>query len=114
MKLSQNPPNTSSSPDKNNMEKVCRHARVRVVAREDDAEFVECQECGDVFECPCRPSVRSMAAVWKKQGWRASAKLKFSRCEIGFAFTGGCCSVCGLTMCAHPSGTRDSARTSTS
>lgn len=32
------------------MEKLCRHPRVRVVAREDDAEFVECQECGDVFE----------------------------------------------------------------
>jgi len=23
---------------------------VRVVARDEDAEFVECQECGDVFE----------------------------------------------------------------
>ncbi len=32
------------------MEKLCRHPRVRVVARDDDAEFVECQECGDVFE----------------------------------------------------------------
>ncbi len=32
------------------MEKMCRHPRVRVVAREDDAEFVECQECGDVFD----------------------------------------------------------------
>ena len=32
------------------MEKICRHSRVRVVAREEDAEFVECQECGDVFE----------------------------------------------------------------
>jgi hypothetical protein len=32
------------------MDKVCRHPRVRVVARQDDAEFVECQECGDVFE----------------------------------------------------------------
>ena len=32
------------------MEKPCRHPRVRVVAREEDAEFVECQECGDVFE----------------------------------------------------------------
>ena len=31
-------------------EKVCRHPRVRVVAREEDVEFVECQECGDVFE----------------------------------------------------------------
>lgn len=32
------------------MEKPCKHPRVRVVAREEDAEFVECQECGDVFE----------------------------------------------------------------
>ena len=32
------------------MEKLCRHPRVRVVAREEDAEFVECQECGDVFD----------------------------------------------------------------
>jgi hypothetical protein len=26
------------------------HPRVRVVARDEDAEFVECQECVDVFE----------------------------------------------------------------
>lgn len=32
------------------MEKPCKHPSVRVVAREEDAEFVECQECGDVFE----------------------------------------------------------------
>lgn len=32
------------------MDKPCRHPRVRVVAREEDAEFVECQECGDVFD----------------------------------------------------------------
>jgi hypothetical protein len=30
--------------------KPCTHPRVRVVAREEDSEFVECQECGDVFE----------------------------------------------------------------
>ena len=29
---------------------ACKHPRVRVVAREDDAEFVECLECGEVFE----------------------------------------------------------------
>ena len=28
----------------------CKHPRVRVVAREEDAEFVECQECGEVFD----------------------------------------------------------------
>lgn len=28
----------------------CKHPRVRVVAREEDVEFVECQECGEVFD----------------------------------------------------------------
>lgn len=32
------------------MEQVCKHPRVRVVAREEDAEFVECEQCGEVFE----------------------------------------------------------------
>jgi len=28
----------------------CKHPRVQIVSREDDAEFVECLECGDIFE----------------------------------------------------------------
>ena len=28
----------------------CKHPKVRVVAREEDIEFVECQECGEVFD----------------------------------------------------------------
>ena len=28
----------------------CKHPRVRIVTREEDSEFVECLECGDVFE----------------------------------------------------------------
>ena len=32
------------------MEKICKHPRVRIVARDEDAEFVECQECGEVFD----------------------------------------------------------------
>jgi len=28
----------------------CKHPQVRVVAREDDVEFVECQKCGEVFD----------------------------------------------------------------
>jgi hypothetical protein len=28
----------------------CKHPRVKIVAREADAEFVECLECGEVFE----------------------------------------------------------------
>jgi hypothetical protein len=34
---------------KNDLSK-CKHPRVRVVAREEDAEFVECLECSEVFE----------------------------------------------------------------
>lgn len=29
---------------------TCKHLRVQIVAREEDAEFVECKECGEVFE----------------------------------------------------------------
>jgi len=32
------------------MNAPCKHPRVRVVAREEDAEYVECQECGEVFD----------------------------------------------------------------
>lgn len=44
----QNPANQPL--EKRIMEKTCRHPRVRVVSRDEDAEFVECQECGDVFD----------------------------------------------------------------
>jgi Zn ribbon nucleic-acid-binding protein len=29
---------------------ACKHPRVRVLTREEDAEFVECLECGEVFD----------------------------------------------------------------
>ena len=29
---------------------VCKHPRVQIVSRHEDAEFVECLECGDIFE----------------------------------------------------------------
>lgn len=29
---------------------MCKHQRVQIVAREEDAEFVECLECGEIFE----------------------------------------------------------------
>ncbi|HTV05539.1 MAG TPA: hypothetical protein VME86_09230 [Acidobacteriaceae bacterium] len=32
------------------MDTPCKHPKVRVVAREEDTEFVECQECGEVFD----------------------------------------------------------------
>jgi hypothetical protein len=32
------------------MDQPCRHLRVQIVAREEDAEYVECMECREVFE----------------------------------------------------------------
>ena len=32
------------------MQQNCKHPRVRVVSRDEDAEFVECELCGDIFE----------------------------------------------------------------
>ena len=29
---------------------ICKHPRVRVVSRHEDAEFVECLDCGEVFD----------------------------------------------------------------
>ncbi len=28
----------------------CKHPRVQIVSREEDAEFVECLLCGEIFE----------------------------------------------------------------
>ena len=28
----------------------CKHPKVRVVSRQDDVEFVECLDCGEVFD----------------------------------------------------------------
>ena len=50
MNSSQNLPISKQPSEPIPMAKPCKHPRVRVVAREEDAEFVECQECGDVFE----------------------------------------------------------------
>jgi hypothetical protein len=32
------------------MRQACKHPRVRVVSRDEDAEFVECELCGEIFE----------------------------------------------------------------
>ena len=29
---------------------LCKHPRVRIVSRHEDTEFVECLECGEVFD----------------------------------------------------------------
>ena len=28
----------------------CKHLRVQIVSRDQDSEFVECKECGEIFE----------------------------------------------------------------
>lgn len=32
------------------MATACRHPKVRIVSRHDDIEFVECLDCGEVFD----------------------------------------------------------------
>ena len=34
----------------NPMSQPCRHPRVQIVSRDEDAEYVECLECREVFE----------------------------------------------------------------
>jgi hypothetical protein len=29
---------------------ACKHPKVRIVSRHEDTEFLECLECGDVFD----------------------------------------------------------------
>jgi hypothetical protein len=38
------PPANRTSP------KDCKHPRVQVVSRDEDAEFVVCLDCGDIFD----------------------------------------------------------------
>jgi hypothetical protein len=40
----------SQLPEKNSNMTPCKHPRVQIVAREEDEEFVECLECGEIFE----------------------------------------------------------------
>ena len=44
------PSRSTQPPEQSNAAATCKHPRVRVVAREEDAEFVECLECGEVFD----------------------------------------------------------------
>jgi hypothetical protein len=31
-------------------ESTCKHAHVRLIAKDDDSEYVECLDCGDILE----------------------------------------------------------------
>jgi hypothetical protein len=41
------------------MPALCKHPQVRVVAREEDVEFVECQLCREVFDSAEFPDILS-------------------------------------------------------
>ena len=43
---------SKSPPPPQSVEKKppCKHPRVQIVSRDEDAEFVECLECGEIFE----------------------------------------------------------------
>jgi len=39
-----------SAPQSAPTHQPCKHLRVQIVSRDEDAEFVECKECGEIFE----------------------------------------------------------------
>ena len=44
------PSQPSPSPQKKISPEQCKHPRVQIVSRDEETEYVECKECGDVFE----------------------------------------------------------------
>jgi hypothetical protein len=39
-----------SPPQSVSKRQPCKHPRVQIVSRDEDSEFVECKECGEIFE----------------------------------------------------------------
>ena len=39
-----------SSQPQGSSPRPCKHPRVQIVSRDEDAEFLECQECREIFE----------------------------------------------------------------
>jgi hypothetical protein len=40
----------SIPPQNVGMKQPCKHPRVQIVSRDEESEFVECKECGEIFE----------------------------------------------------------------
>jgi hypothetical protein len=40
---------TPASPNRE-IKQPCKHPRVQIVSRDEESEFVECKECGEIFE----------------------------------------------------------------
>ncbi len=58
------PSPSSPSPQKKANPDQCKHPRVQIVSRDEESEYVECQECGDVFESS---ELKDMAIEEKKE-----------------------------------------------
>ncbi len=43
-------PKLPAAPQNVNQKQPCKHLRVQIVSRTEDSEFVECKECGEIFE----------------------------------------------------------------
>ncbi len=44
-------PTEPSQPTKQKITReLCKHPQVQIVSRDEDSEYVECKECGEVFE----------------------------------------------------------------
>jgi hypothetical protein len=58
------PSHSSQSPQQKVSPELCKHPRVQIVSRDEESEYVECQECGDVFESS---ELKDMAIEEKKE-----------------------------------------------
>jgi hypothetical protein len=58
------PSQPSQSPQKKVSPEQCKHPRVQIVSRDEESEYVECQECGEVFESS---ELKDMAIEEKKE-----------------------------------------------
>lgn len=45
----------------------CKHPRVQIVSRDEDTEFVECLECGDIFESSEFKDMRIEETNWESE-----------------------------------------------
>jgi hypothetical protein len=55
---------SSQSPQQKVSPEQCKHPRVQIVSRDEESEYVECQECREVFESS---ELKDMAIEEKKE-----------------------------------------------
>lgn len=57
------PSQSSQSAQKKVVPEPCKHPQVQIVSRDEETEYVECKECGEVFESS---ELKDMAIEEKK------------------------------------------------